>query len=212
MSLKAVIFDVDGVIIDSKRANGEFYARLLHQAGYMDVSPEAIDACFHLPLIQSLERLTGRKDPEEIKRIWQLERDRGLYPKELLDYPKSLMPTLTELRKKYKLAIVTSRIKEGVQIMYEATGTDGLFDVVISFDDYTHPKPSPESLLIALQRLGIEPREAVYVGDSHVDVEAAQAAGIWSIHVAPKKHDDATVGITSFDGVLAAVRQIATKS
>lgn len=48
--IKAIIFDVDGVLVDSREANVAFYQSLLQKAGYPKPSPEAIQACFHLPL------------------------------------------------------------------------------------------------------------------------------------------------------------------
>jgi phosphoglycolate phosphatase-like HAD superfamily hydrolase len=73
--LKVVIFDVDGVLVDSREANVALYQAILHKAGYNNVSRQAILECFHMPLWQSIEKLTGSQDQEEIRKIWESAHD-----------------------------------------------------------------------------------------------------------------------------------------
>lgn len=210
--LKAILFDVDGVIIDSEMANAEFYAALLERAGYPRPTSAEINQCFHLPMLQSIQKLTGSADAKEIDRVWRLGHDevQMLYPSQLLKFPKSLERVLAALQKNYRLAIVTSRIKEGLRPLRDK-GISKYFDVAVTFEDYENPKPHPEPLEVAIRKLGVQPGEAVYIGDSHVDIEAARAAGMWSIHLAPEKHRDATVGIISFAEIPQAVARIAAR-
>lgn len=207
--LKCILFDVDGVIIDSKEANAEFYAVLLEKAGYKRPPRAEIDKYFHLPMWQGIEKLTGSHDEAEIRRIWQLGHDRSVYPAHLLVFPDSLEGILAELQKQYRLAIVTSRVKDGVESLYTSKDIAMFFDATVTYEDYTNPKPDPEPLQVALRKLGVKPSEAVYIGDSHVDVEAAKAAGVLSIHLAPQKHNDATVGVTNFNEIVDAIDVIA---
>ncbi len=206
--LKAVIFDIDGVLVDSKEANAVYYARLLEKAGYNVPSREVIDQYFHLPLWDNVAKLTGSHNKAEIQRVWELGRDHSIYPDHLLVFPEEIESILEKLHKHYSTAIVTSRLKGGVDPLFNSREIKHFFDVVVTHDDYTNPKPHPEPLQVAIKKLDVQPREAVYIGDAHVDVEAANAAGVWSIHLAPKKHDDATIGIISFAEIPAAVQKI----
>jgi phosphoglycolate phosphatase-like HAD superfamily hydrolase len=58
-----------------------------------------------------------------------------------------------------------------------------LFDVIVGGDETERQKPSPEPLLLALDRLGAEPADAAYVGDSPFDMQAARAAGLYAVGV-----------------------------
>lgn len=207
MSLKAVIFDVDGVLVDSHEANDIFYQRLLVAAGYPKPSREVLHGCFHLTMRDSIAKLTGA-DAEKVERIWQMGQNDGLYPKEALHFPAALLDVLGELHATYRLAIVTGRIRTGIQTIFSCQPIGDLFEVVITAQDYANPKPHPEPLLLALKKLSLRPEEAVYIGDSHTDIEAAREAGMPSIHLAAKKHQDATVGITDFALIPAAITQI----
>lgn len=80
-------------------------------------------------------------------------------------------------------AIVTSGDRTRVGGELERHGLAGYFPVMVCGSDGTAKKPHPEALLLALERLGVPPRRAVYVGDSPEDVEMAKNAGTWSIGV-----------------------------
>ena len=82
------------------------------------------------------------------------------------------------------------------------------FQAVITFDDYTHPKPDPEPLLLAVERLNVRPAEAAYVGDSTSDVVAAVAAGMRSIHLSEMPSAQADIGIRTVTEVPGAVQRL----
>ncbi len=203
--IKAVIFDVDGVIVDSKESNIVFFQKLIVKAGFPKPSREEILKNFHLPLWESIKSLIDSTDEVEIKRIWEMGHDNSLRATHLLKFPDDLEPTLEELAKRYKLAIVTSKIRVGVDHLFSVRPIGHLFEHTITFEDYENPKPHPEPLLLALSKLNLKPDEAVYIGDSHTDIEAAKAAGMKSIHYSSKKHDDADLNVTSFGEIVNAV-------
>ena len=74
------------------------------------------------------------------------------------------------------LAVVSSRRLAALHRGLDATGLRSHFPVVIGLEDVTTPKPSPEGLLLALERLGAPPAQAVFVGDSDLDGDGAVAA------------------------------------
>jgi phosphoglycolate phosphatase-like HAD superfamily hydrolase len=77
-----------------------------------------------------------------------------------------------------RMAVVSSRRLAALEQGLTAIGLRRRFTVVVGLDDVTEPKPSPEGLLLALRRLGVEPGRAVYVGDNALDVEAGNRAGV----------------------------------
>jgi pyrophosphatase PpaX len=205
--LKAVIFDVDGVLVDSKRAVIAFYSSLFKEAGYNDISREDIAKCFHLPLVHSIRELIGCDD-EEVNRIKSLAVNSEHRSRELYEFPEKLDHVLESLYRRFKLAIVTSRIRYGVQHIFDVKEMAHYFDEVIAFEDYSEPKPSPEPLLVALDRLQVSADQAIYIGDSDTDIEAATSAGMPSIHLATKHHKDATHGIERFEELLDVIELI----
>ncbi|MDO8650417.1 MAG: HAD family hydrolase [Candidatus Berkelbacteria bacterium] len=206
--IKAVIFDVDGVLVDSKNANAIFFQTLLKKAGYADISHEEAISCFHLPMWQVIEKLTHSTDQEEIKRIWEMGHDPSLRDNSLLEFPDQLENVLEKLHKEYKLAIVTSRIKAGMEALFSSREIRHLFDVVVTFEDYTNPKPHPEPLDTALKKLGVDSSEAIYIGDSPTDIEAAKAAGMRSIFLSREDHPNAVATIKEFKELLNALDEL----
>jgi HAD superfamily hydrolase (TIGR01509 family) len=77
-----------------------------------------------------------------------------------------------------RLAIVTTTWRENVQTVLNAACLEAAFDVVIGKEDVPRPKPDPAAYLLALQKLGVKPGEAVALEDSLTGFQAAQAAGL----------------------------------
>ena len=74
--------------------------------------------------------------------------------------------------------VVSSNSREVVRAILEREGIAAAFGVLVGREDVRLPKPAPGGLLLACERLGVEPREAVYAGDNVADIEAARAAGM----------------------------------
>lgn len=177
--IKAVIFDVDGVLIDSFEANLKFYHDLFIKAGYKPLSREKYKKFFHGTLKELIKEVTESKDEDEIQRIWLMGKNRKVpYPNELLGYPDKLESTVKDLGKKYILAIVTSRISDSFFKFKKLINLRESFGVVVYYGDTEKHKPDPEPLLLALERLNLRPEEAVYVGDTRSDIQAGKAAGM----------------------------------
>lgn len=91
--------------------------------------------------------------------------------------------TLIELSKDYMLGLVTSGSKSRVERDLNATGISHFFKTIVTGDDIKTPKPSPEGLKLAIQKLDKLAEEVVYIGDSLQDYEMAKAAGVYFIGV-----------------------------
>ena len=82
-----------------------------------------------------------------------------------------------------RLGIVTAKRRATVALAFDTVAIEHLFDVVVGSDDTERHKPDPDPILHALELLGADPDDAVYVGDSPFDVRAAKAAGVHAIAV-----------------------------
>ncbi|AKM81222.1 MAG: Pyrophosphatase PpaX [Candidatus Pacebacteria bacterium GW2011_GWF2_38_9] len=180
--IKAVIFDVDGVLLDSFEANFKFFQDLMSFTGYNPPTREVYKTTFHLPMDQAIAKLIPTADEKEVQRIWLLGKSHAVpYQEKSITIPDNCESTLKILSKKYALAIVTSRVKSRVSLVPQLTALQNFFQIAVFFEDTEKHKPEPEPLLLACERLAIKPNEAVYVGDAQSDMNAAKAAGMKAI-------------------------------
>jgi HAD superfamily hydrolase (TIGR01509 family) len=100
----------------------------------------------------------------------------------MLRPPFELRPFMLQLKRRYKLGLATNR-SATVPALVEHLGLSGVFDAVASALDKVPPKPAPDILRLCLQRAGVDAAQAVYVGDSRIDREAAERAGMHFIGV-----------------------------
>ena len=175
--IKAILFDIDGVLLDSREANRKFEEDIVVNAGYKKPTKQEASKVYNLTLYETIRYLTKEQSGEKIKAIWQSAIDsyKIKYPKELLKLPFRMTNIIKQLSQQYKLGIVTGRLKRGVEIFYKASGLQKYFEVISCLDDYSKPKPDPEPLMVALAKLNLKSEETIYVGDSITDLQAAQS-------------------------------------
>ncbi len=173
--IEAVLFDVDGTLLDSREANIASYQRIFGRAGYRIPFKEEIIPLLHLTKYDMIGALAGGMPKAEVEALREFAQSVP-YPVELLRVFPGSLETLVSLSEKYKLGLASNRIRKGIEAYFSVSGLRDYFPVVVGADDVVHPKPSPEPLLKALGLLDVLPSNAIYVGDTHVDVEAARAA------------------------------------
>jgi HAD superfamily hydrolase (TIGR01509 family) len=177
--IKSVIFDIDGVLLDSFEANLKFFQDLMTAFGYPAPTRETYPAAFHLTMLNAIKKLTESTNEDEINTIWTAAKNREIpYAVGLLKTPKNTEAVLQKLSAEHALGIVTSRIKETVFESPKMSALRHFFKVVISANDTEVHKPNPEPLLLCAKKLNVAPQECVYIGDVSNDVTAAHAAGM----------------------------------
>jgi pyrophosphatase PpaX len=82
-----------------------------------------------------------------------------------------------------RLGIVTAKRRATVDLAFDVLPLRHLFETVVGGDETNRHKPDPEPLLLAAERLGVEPRDCAYVGDSPFDIRAAKAAEMFAVAV-----------------------------
>lgn len=207
--IKAILFDVDGVLVDSREAVMQFRKKFFQKAGYKDIDAQYISGSFHLPLrtvVNEALRAKGITDQKEIDRTYNLVFDPKMREGQDFKFPKRLEPILADLHSTYKLGIITSRIRLGLDDIFKMRPIEKYFDIIISLDDVKNHKPHPEPLEKALEKLGLKADEAVYIGDSDTDILAAHAVGMPSIHLSDIKHELAHHHIKDFIEIPDAIK------
>lgn len=179
MTLRAVLFDWDGTLIDSAESTFRAYSRLFQGFG--------------LPFERADFERTYSPDWRRTYVGVGLPRDRWAdadaeFVRLYAEAPPGLLPGAADALGRLaaaglRLGVVTSGDRRRVEADIARTGLDGLFASLVCGTDLRHKKPHPQGLLLGLGELGVEPREAAYVGDSPEDVEMARAAGALSLGV-----------------------------
>ncbi len=184
MSVELVIFDCDGVLFESERANIAFYNAVLASVGEPPVPEHAVGDCHALASAQLFARHYGDR-PELMALLQRTARTTDYGPFfELMEPRPGLTRVLGELRRDYRTAMATNRGKT-VDDILERWQLGDLFDLAVGVFHVERPKPHPDMLLYCLERFGVDPSSAVYVGDQRGDAEAAAAAGMRFIGMAP---------------------------
>jgi phosphoglycolate phosphatase-like HAD superfamily hydrolase len=172
-----VLFDLDGTLFDTWDLYIEAYIRTLEKYVGRRLSLAELLSLHPVSEIGILRSVVGDSRLADahgeflgIYRTLHGELFGGIYP--------GIVEMLGELRhERLLLGIVTGKSQAAWEVTSKAIGLGG-FDAVVTDDEVDQPKPQPDGISLALERLGLKPKEAVYVGDSTGDAKAARAAGV----------------------------------
>jgi HAD superfamily hydrolase (TIGR01509 family) len=173
---KVVAFDCDGVLFDTEQANWAYYNHILRHFGKPEMTAAQFAYAHQHTLHESIAYLFN--DPESIAAVYEYREamDYGAFLK-LLKVEPYLVQLLAKIKPELKTAIATNRSDTMDRLLAEF-GLSDYFDLVVTSFDVQHPKPHPDSLFKILDYFDIKSHQVLYVGDSQVDAEAAQAAKI----------------------------------
>lgn len=178
--VRAIIFDVDGVLIDSYRAHFESWRQLADEAG------QPFDE-------QTFARTFGRTSRDIIAEIWSPvpsarviglldERKEAMF-REIVNDNFPAMPGAADLIARLRAAdlrigLGSSGPPENVNLVIDRLGVGGMVDATITGADVTRGKPDPQVFRLAAERLSCPPDQCVVVEDAAAGVEAAHRAGM----------------------------------
>lgn len=183
LAVSAVLFDLDGTLLDTlpdlhAAANG-----LRRDFGLADLPPEAIASYIGRGIPNLVKRvLAGSMDvPDGPPPVDGLASFRAHYEREngrnVRCYP-GVIEGLDELKAKgIPLAVITNKAEAFTLPLLEMTGLSGYFDVVVGGDVLPRNKPDPMALVWACGRIGVSPAHTLFIGDSVNDLKAGRAAG-----------------------------------
>lgn len=205
-SLRAVIFDWDGTLVDTAEASYRCYVRMFES--YSLPFDRETYASTYSPNWYHTFRCLGL--PED---RWAEADERWLEyfaeeRIELIDGASELIEGLTA--RGVTAAVVTSGSRGRVIREIEAYGLAPHFAQCVFGSDVANKKPHPEALLLCLARLGVEPEHAVYVGDSAEDVTMARAAGVYSVAVPGPYPNREPLLAAGADAVVESLRELGT--
>jgi beta-phosphoglucomutase-like phosphatase (HAD superfamily) len=179
--IKAIIYDLDGVLVDATEWHYDALNRALHTFGFTITREEHESFYNGLPTRKKLEVLSKEKGfPLALKEF--VNSLKQVYTRE--EILKNCAP---HFDKQYMLAkfqkggmrqaVCSNAIRDSVDLMLRQSGLLEYLEFFMGNDEVSKPKPHPEMYISALQKLGITPEEAVIVEDSPHGIEAAKASG-----------------------------------
>ena len=179
--LRAVVFDLDGTLVDTMQLILDTYVDTIRSLGGPDLTTDDVLAKFHVGptpalLEHFLERPISAEDMERYHAAYE-QAIAGLQP-----FPHVLEVLEQLSRAGYRLGLFTSATRRAAVRVLTRARLDRHFEAVVGGDEVTHPKPAPDGLELVCRQLGVRPNQAAYVGDALVDLECARHAGALAIH------------------------------
>lgn len=168
--IKAIVFDFDGVIIDS-------YPRALEVWGYAFKEFKITNVTLDKDFFESDYRAMAKKLKVSDHNLKKLER---LYYNATtpLNLFKGIVPILKELKHNYKLGLVSNSPSKRFMKKLREYHLNEFFDAIIGIRKGIRLKPHPDMLLLALERLKVKPTQAIFIGDMEGDIIASKAARV----------------------------------
>lgn len=178
----AVVFDCDGVLFDSWRANVAYYNAIRAQLGLGPMDREWEQRGHFLSATQLLDAMFGDA-PERLALARDVAKGLDYGPfYELMEPAAGLIDLLDLLKQSHRLGMATNRSTTVAGVM-ERFGLGRWFDAAVGLLDVARAKPAPDVVLECLARLDVAPEWAVYVGDAETDMLAARDAGVHFVAV-----------------------------
>jgi HAD superfamily hydrolase (TIGR01549 family) len=176
METEALIYDLDGVIVDSRESNLAYYNELLRHVGLPPVGPEQMELIMTRTSQEVMESLLD--DPALIRAAQEFEKtmdnERIIALIRLEPYARETLQALTG---RYRTAIATNRGKS-LSLVLQFHRLGRYFDLAVGSAQVGQPKPHPMYLEIILQEFSLSPGQALYIGDAEVDAQLAAAVGV----------------------------------
>lgn len=175
--LAGVVFDCDGVMIDSREANRAFYNKVLAVLGLPPMGPEEESYAFMATAMEALRRMVpAERHGEIMDAVARVDYGTEVLP--LVRLMPGFVPFIECLHGAgVRLAIDTNRTDVGIERVLDFFSLPSYFGPVISAS-CARPKPSPEGAEMILRAWGARPGQALFVGDSENDLLAARGAGM----------------------------------
>jgi len=187
---KGVIWDLDGVIVDTAPFHFQVWKKTLKEMGLL-FSQEEFALIFGRRNRDIIAGLVGKPlSTEEMERI--NGRKESLFREALRGEVRALPGVLFWLeelkRRGYRQALATSAPRENMEMMVGSLGIEGFFDEIVLADEVSAGKPDPEIFLLAAKALQLPPARCIVLEDAVAGVEAAKRAGMKCIAVATSHH------------------------
>ena len=190
MTFDLVIFDCDGVLVDTETINNEVISQLLNEAG-LEMSPEEVarrtTGLAYSEMWEMFEDEVPGSLPVDIEEQ-QLTLESERFRKELLPIPGVVETVRCLGAAGIPMCVASNGTREKMVVTLEVTGLAGYFgDKFYGVNQVVHGKPAPDIYLLAAQKMGVPPSRCVVIEDSYPGAQAGLAAGMTVLGYCPDK-------------------------
>ncbi len=179
---KAVIFDVDGVLVDTVPYHFLAWQKMFQEAGALFNFEDYLEKVNGLPRAIGIKNVLTDVGDEDLDRLAEIKQN---YFLEMVDHkpPKPLPGVKLFLQNlgKNLFYIAAASSSKNAPFVLNKTKLDHFFYTIVSGNDFRKPKPDPELFLTAANRLGMNPSECVVFEDAYHGVEAGKRGGMYTI-------------------------------
>jgi HAD superfamily hydrolase (TIGR01509 family) len=207
--IEAVVFDLDGVIVDSEHvwdAAREVLAR--ERGGHWHENAQTdMMGMSSTEWSRYMHDVIGLKDPPEEISAAVVSRLEATYREEL-PLIDGASEAVARLAQRWPLAVASSSNRPIINLVLELSGLDRFFRVTVSSEEVQHGKPSPDVYLEAALRLGVDPEHAVAVEDSHNGILAAKAGGMRVVAIPNRRYQPGEEALAEADVVLEDISEL----
>jgi HAD superfamily hydrolase (TIGR01509 family) len=181
--IKALIFDMDGVLVDSMPDHADAWIEVFAQEGIHIKRQDIyeIEGSNHVGIVTLVFQKAGRMPPTDFSELARRKRD--IFDRiNTVKAFDGLREKLEAMKGRYRFAVVSGSDRE---IVASLVGRfyPGIFDAMVSGNDVKHGKPSPEPYLKAVDMLGVRNDECIVVENAPMGVESAKNAGIYCVAI-----------------------------
>jgi HAD superfamily hydrolase (TIGR01509 family) len=179
--IKLIIFDLDGVLVDSREIHYEALNMALLKFGPYQISREEhLSKYDGLSTTKKLRMLSEEKGlPEHLHtNVWKMKQEMTLRIIDTFTFDERMRSILRALRfEGYKMCVASNAIRETVKMMLLRKGLLEFFDFFLSNEDVSKPKPHPEIYMQCMIKAGVGPKETLVIEDSHIGRKGALESG-----------------------------------
>jgi pyrophosphatase PpaX len=207
MRFPTVLFDLDGTVVDSGAIILASMRHATREVLGRDYTDEELLRTVGGP---GLEAQMAALAPEHVDRLVDVYRAHNIPLHDELEACVGMEDALVRLREEgRRLGVVTAKRRDTAELAFATVPLGHLFETIVGGDETERHKPDPQPLLLGAERLGADPTETAYVGDSPFDIRAAKAAGMFAVAVTwGRIHDRARLEAEEPDAIVDTAEEL----
>lgn len=178
---KAILFDIDGTLLDTRKFVFGAVKYALAQSGYPYPSEKDLKKVMGKPLVEFYRGLLADIEPDKLSQLHRQFQEKNFHL--IKAFPKTIKTIQILKESGFLLAAVSNRLRGSLVLSLKLTGIFDYFDTIVSADDVINPKPHQEHLFVALDSIQVQPENAYMVGDTDHDILAGQNAKVKTVGV-----------------------------
>ena len=207
--IQAVVFDLDGVLVDSEHVWDEARKELAAERGgrWHDQASRDMMGMSSLEWSRYMHDVIGLEDPPEEISAEVVRRLEEIYRREL-PLVDGAVEAVERLAARWPLGLASSSNRELIDLVLELSGLAQNFRVTVSSEEVAHGKPAPDVYLETARRLGVAPEGCAAIEDSENGIKSAKGAGMRVLAIPNPQFPPAEDALALADDVLDSIREL----